>query len=329
MVFVEPFNPFYDFQLLENKQMKAISETLANYTSGVIDKPTFIKSMYEDHHAAFFNYAEYIAKTNIKKIEIEDDSVIMTSRDRGIRIACSPGDFRIAPIETLNFFDYEKAESAMMENLVSDGDTFFDIGANIGWYSINIAASRRATKVYCFEPIPKTYKSLAVNLELNNLHNVVAYNYGFSSTAGHFPFYYYPEGSGNASSANLTGRSDVECVQCEVRTLDEYTNETGTRVDFIKCDVEGAELLVFRGGIETIKRDKPIIFSEILRKWTKKFNYNPNDIFRLFKEQGYQAFTVKENCLLNFFEMEESTIETNFFFLHSEKHVNIIQRFRK
>lgn len=327
MVSVEPFNLFYDFQLPESKQMKNINETLANYANGVIDKPTFIKSMYEDHHAAFFNYAEYLIQTNVKKIEIEDGRVIMTSRDRGIRIACSPGDFRIAPIETLNFFDYEKAESDMMEHLVSDGDTFFDIGANIGWYSINIAASRRATKVYCFEPIPKTYKSLSINLELNSVSNVIAHNFGFSSQAGEFPFYYYPEGSGNASSANVTGRADVECVQCRVRTLDDYTAETGTHVDFIKCDVEGAELLVFQGGIHTIIRDKPIVFSEILRKWSAKFNYNPNDIFRLLKDQGYQVFTVKENYLVKFFEMDESTIETNFFFLHSEKHLNIIQRF--
>ena len=156
--------------------MKTIKETLANYGDGVIDKPTFIKSMYEDHHASLFDYAQYLSKTNVKKIEIEDGRVIMTSRDRGIRIACSLGDFRIAPIEILNFFDYEKAESDMMDKLVADGDTFFDIGANIGWYSINIAASRRATKVYCFEPIPKTYKSLSINLELNGIQNAIAHN---------------------------------------------------------------------------------------------------------------------------------------------------------
>ena len=309
--------------------MKTIKETLANYGDGVIDKPTFIKSMYEDHHASLFDYAQYLSKTNVKKIEIEDGRVIMTSRDRGIRIACSLGDFRIAPIEILNFFDYEKAESDMMDKLVGDGDTFFDIGANIGWYSINIAASRRATKVYCFEPIPKTYQSLTTNLELNSVSNVTAYNFGFSVKAGEFPFYYYSEGSGNASSVNVTGRADVECVKCKVRTLDDFTNETGIHVDFIKCDVEGAELLAFQGGIETIKRDKPIVFSEILRKWSTKFNYNPNDIFAFFKAQGYQAFAVKLNFLSNFLEMNDVTEETNFYFLHSEKHAHLIHRFKK
>ena len=94
--------------------MNSIKSTLANYTDGIIDKPTFIKSMYEKHYTALFDYSEYLSQTNIKKIEIEDGRVVMTSRDRGIRIACSPGDFRISPIEALNFFDYEKAESAMM-----------------------------------------------------------------------------------------------------------------------------------------------------------------------------------------------------------------------
>ena len=307
--------------------MNAINEILGQFQQGIIDKPTFIKTMYEDHHAALFDYAEYLAKTNVKRIEIEDGRVIMTSRDRGIRIACSPGDFRIAPIETLNFFDYEKAESAMMENLVADGDNFFDIGANIGWYSINIAASRRNTKVFCFEPIPKTYSDLRQNLGLNSVPNVTAHNFGFSNRAGTFPFYYYSEGSGNASSTNLTGRDDVETIQCEVRTLDSYTTETGERVDFIKCDVEGAELLVFQGGIKTISRDRPIIFSEILRKWSAKFGYNPNEIFDFFRQQGYEAFTVRGSWISRFHGMDEATKETNFFFLHAKKHEQLIQRF--
>jgi FkbM family methyltransferase len=250
----------------------------------------------------------------------------MTSRDRGIRIACTAGDFRIAPIEILNFFDYEKAESAMMEKLVSDGDSFFDIGANVGWYSINMAASRRSSKVHSFEPIPRTYENLKRNLELNAAPNVRAHNFGFSSQAGEFPFYYYAEGSGNASSANLTARSDVETVQCRVRTLDDYTAETGDLVDFIKCDVEGAELLVFRGGASTIARDKPIVLSEILRKWSAKFGYNPNEIFEFFRHRGYRAFTVQGDHLSEFGLMDESTVETNFFFLHSEKHLDQIQR---
>ena len=307
--------------------MNLIKDTLAKYVRGDIKKETFIKCMYEEHHAALFDYADFISLTNIKKIEIEDNRVIMTSRDRGISMACSIGDFRIAPIETLNFFDYEKSDSIMMENLIADGDTVFDIGANIGWYSINIAASRRATKVFCFEPVPKTYKQLQENLNLNSILNVKAHNFGFSNQAGEFLFYYYSEGSGNASSVNLTGRPDVESVSCKVRTLDEYIADTEALVDFIKCDVEGAELLVFQGGVKTISRDKPIVFSEILRKWSAKFNYNPNEIFQFFNNLGYRSFTVKMNKLSEFIGMNESTVETNFFFLHDQKHSELLKHY--
>lgn len=307
--------------------MIPIQHTLAQFQQGVIDKPTFIKTMYEAHHAVLFDYAAYIGQSNVKKIEVEDGKVIMTSRDRGIRIACTPGDYRVAPMETLNFFDYEKEESTMMENLVADGDHFFDIGANIGWYALNIAASRRAAKVFAFEPIPTTYARLSENLALNASANIRPYNFGLSEQAGEFTFYYPPEGSGNASAVNLTGRDDVRTAQCTVRTLDDFTAETGTRVDFIKCDVEGAELLVFKGGAQTIARDKPAILAEILRKWSAKFNYDPNDIFTLLRKLGYQAYTAQQGRLAPFGSMDTSTIPTNYFFLHPQRHGELLRRY--
>lgn len=307
--------------------MKKINDVLSAYTQGTIDKNAFIKEMYEEHHAALFDVADHLSKTNINKIEITDGLVVMTSRDRGVRMICVPGDFRVAPIETLNFFDYEKSDSLMIDRLVGDQDVMLDIGANMGWYSINIAISRRAAKVYCFEPIPRTYSYLEKNLELNSCGNVVAYNFGFSDCEGEFDFYYYDEGSGNASSANVSNREDVHVCKCKVRTLDAFSAELNSTVDFIKCDVEGAELLVFKGGLETLKRDRPIVFSEILRKWSAKFDYHPNEIFKLFNELGYRAFTTDGDLLKEFFSMDETTIETNFFFLHSERHLEKINRF--
>ena len=309
--------------------MKSLKDTLTEFQQGTIDKPAFIRNMYEDHHAALFDYAAYLAQTNVRKIEIEDGSVVMTSRDRGIRIACTQGDYRVSPFETLNFFDYEKDESEMMEKLVADGDNFFDVGANIGWYSINMAAARRAATVYAFEPLPTTYAHLQTNLGLNATHNVKSFNFGLSDQAGEFTFYYPPEGSGNASSVNLTGRSDVRSFQCQVRTLDEFTRENGTRVDFIKCDVEGAELLVFKGGMETIARDKPVVLSEILRKWSAKFGYHPNDILELFRGLGYQAYTAHGGLLREFGTVDEHTLETNYFFLHPERHAALLKQYAR
>ena len=86
-----------------------------------------------------FNYAEFILGTDIQKIEIEDGQVVMTSREHGIKIICDKHDKRIAPIEVLNFQNYEKVDSDMIFKMVKDGDRVLDIGANIGWYSLGLA----------------------------------------------------------------------------------------------------------------------------------------------------------------------------------------------
>ena len=299
---------------------------MTEFNQGEITKHDFIREMYELHHAKLYDYTFHLPKTNIKKIEIEDGRVVMTSRDRGVRMLCPQGDFRIAPVETLNFLDYEKNDAALIDSLISDGDVFFDIGANMGWYSINIALSHRRANIHCFEPIPETYSYLRKNLDLNSVANVMAHNFGFSNSEGEFDFYYYGEGSGNASSANVSDRKDVQVLKCKVRTLDEFSSNEKISVDFIKCDVEGAELMVFQGAAHTISRYRPIVFAEILRKWSAKFNYNPNEIFDFFKAKNYRAFTADGVRLKEFFIMDNSTIETNFFFLHAEKHVRQIKQ---
>lgn len=114
-----------------------------------------------------------------------------------------------------------------------------------------------------------------------------------------------------------------------MRTLDDFLVQVQNPVNFIKCDVEGAELLVFQGGLRTMARDQPIIFSEILRKRSAKFSCRPNEIFELFRVQGYRAFTVEGDSLKEFGTMDQSTVETNFFFLHAQKHAQHIQRLCK
>jgi hypothetical protein len=64
------------------------------------------------------------------------------------------------------------------------------------------------------------------------------------------------------------------------------------------------------------------VFAEMLRKWSEKFNYHPNEIIELFRSIGYGCFHVTNNKLKEIAEMTDETIETNFFFLHLEKHVN-------
>jgi len=306
--------------------MPSIRDTLSEFKSGQLDKAGYIRAMHQRHHATLFDYAEHLAQTNIQRIEIEHGRVVMTTRDRGLRMLCPPLDHRVAPIETLNFFDYERDDSDMIEALVGPGDVFFDIGANMGWYSILVALAQRSAQVHAFEPLPHSFAYLQHNLTLNPVRNVSAHPFGFSDRAGTFDFFHHPQGSGNASAVNLSGRPDVTITPCAVRTLDDFAAELGQRIAFIKCDVEGAELLVFRGGQQTIARDLPIVFSEILRKWSAKFGYDPNQIFDFFADLGYRAYTANGGRLQRFGRMDESTTATNFFFLHPQRHQPALAR---
>ncbi len=62
------------------------------------------------------------------------------------------------------------------------------------------------------------------------------------------------------------------------------------------------------------------MFTEMLRKWSQQFGYSPNDIIDWFAALGYACFSVQGSRLAPFGRMNDQTTETNFFFLHKEKH---------
>ena len=214
----------------------------------------------------------------------------------------------------------------MMLQLIHPGMTVFDVGASIGWYVIQLNQLVPDLQIYAFEPAPQTYSYLTSNLKLNNISDIKEFNFGFSNEAGTHTLSFDPSISANASMRNVAEKEGIEQVECRFQKMDDFVESEGVQVDFIKCDVEGAELLVFQGGLESIKKHQPIIFSEMLRKWSKHYDYHPNDIIKLFSDLGYGCFTIKEGGLVPFKEMDDETIETNFFFLHSEKHKQQIQK---
>ncbi|MBK8783844.1 MAG: FkbM family methyltransferase [Anaerolineales bacterium] len=226
----------------------------------------------------------------------------------------------MVPLEVLNFAAYEQTDFDLVSRLLEDGQTVLDIGANIGWYSLQIAAAFPSVKVLAFEPIPNTYNYLKQNVELNNAANITIHNFGFWNKADTLTFYFYPEGSGNASAVNVSEKESVEEIQCPVTRLDDFVIESNLHVDFIKCDVEGAEKFVFEGAVEMLHRDKPIVYTEMLRKWAAKFDYHPNQIIKFFAEIGYLCYVVNDGFLQELKTMDDTTIQTNFFFLHTLNH---------
>ncbi len=303
----------------------SLNDLKSEFMNGNLSKPDYIEKMHAEHKK-LFEYADFVRETDISKIEITDGIVQMTTREHSIIFLVDRDDARIAPIEILNFGAYEKSQMDMISKLVQDGQTIMDVGGNIGWFSLTLAKMRKNLNIYSFEPVPKTFDYLYRNVELNHSGHIKCFNLGFSNSEDTIPFFYYNQGSGNASMVNVSDRKDVEIQECKVTRMDDFVNIHGLDVDFIKCDVEGAELLVFQGAIETLKSQTPIIATEMLRKWAGKFGYHPNQIISFMAELDYQCFTSDGESLLAFSEMTDETIETNFFFLHQNNHKKQIKR---
>lgn len=295
----------------------SLSDLRRAFASGEVEKPEYIERMH-GIHSRLYEYAALLGETDISTIEICDGQVVMTFRESGIRMVCDPRDQRIAPVETLNFGRYEAKDAEMVFRLVRDGDRVYDVGANHGWYALHLARRFPGSVIDAFEPVPSSFGYLQRNLALNAVTNVRAHHFGLGDAPGEIAFYVYPEGSVNASMADLSGRSGVETVTCPVKCIDDLA--TGSPPpDFLKVDVEGAELLVFRGAIDTLRRTQAPVFTEMLRKWSARFDYHPNEIIALFAGLGYRCFRAEGGALTPFSSMDNSTMETNFFFLHPDR----------
>jgi len=299
-----------------------LEQLKSRYLSGALEKGEYIKQMCA-LHAHLFEYPSLIADADIESIEIRRDSVIVTSRDCGVRLILDIHDTGSPGIGLLNFGAYERGEAGMFFRLIQGSGDVLDIGANLGWYSLNIAKRFPQKRVHAFEPVPTTFAKFEANIRLNGLNNISPYNVALSDKSGAV-IVYLPSRSGAASMQDLSGEQSVQEVRCMTDRLDDFVESKGIAIGYIKCDVEGAELLVFDGGLKAIARDQPIILTEMLRKWSARFGYHPNNIIELLRGLGYSCFVLHGDGLRKIQSVNEETIETNYFFLHEDKHTQQI-----
>jgi FkbM family methyltransferase len=301
-----------------------LKELQSLFRQNQISKEDYINRMHEIH-AILWEYQELIKEENVSSIEITKDEVRLTSGE-GVKMLCDPVDERIVPIEILNFGDYESSEIRMIQRFLEKDSVVLDIGANTGWYSLRLSKNVPQGLIIAFEPIPKTFEYLKKNIEINGAKNIRIHDYGLSDKDENIEFYYDPTLSGATSLRNLHENRKNSRIRCIVRRLDGVISEETSRIDLIKCDVEGAEIFVIKGALETLKRTKPVLFLEMLRKWSAKFDYHPNDIIRLLNGIGYECYCIEGEKLSCVKEIDEQTIATNFFFLHPQKHKRFIPK---
>jgi FkbM family methyltransferase len=190
--------------------------------------------------------------------------------------------------------EYEVHITKLMCALVRQGDTSLDVGANFGYYTalLSMLAGSAGT-VHSFEPLPAFYRMSTETVLLNNASSIAkVHNIGLGATSGTFNIYTFtglPQG--HASSNNL-GRSDATPHVCFVTTLDEFVAaNTIKAVDFVKVDVEGDELSVFRGGERVLSApNAPAITFEINQDCLASRSLAATEVYAALRDYGYSFF---------------------------------------
>ena len=280
-----------------------------------------------------FEFKEFLTNSQVNEIKINNEfiqfDISSCEKNKIITMNLDESDSRFIPYEIFNFKKFEPDVSGYLFYIAKKSNIIIDIGANIGWYSLNFNLINSVKEVHSFEAIPRTFNFLKEHLKINNAKKVKANNIALSNKKGNIDFFWTEKETGSASMKNNQNRKKINKIKCKTITLDQYAKNKLNKIDLIKCDVEGAELLVFQGAKNVLSEYKPAIFTEMLRKWSAKFNYHPNEIINLFKELGYACFSVNKLKFEEIKRITEKTTQTNFFFLHTSKHKSLIDKLTK
>lgn len=239
--------------------------------------------------------AELLRKSfNLKRlagVRVTRDEVILQLQD-GREFVWNPAHANaLLTLPTQGAF--EERESEFARYWLRRDDIVVDCGANFGWYAVLFGALVGAGgEVHCFEPVPDAARQLERNVHLNSLAAVVRINKSALGDSVRKTEMWIPtrEGAGTAfASMKKQDWGRHVRLECNVTTLYEYARSAGlARVDFVKCDVEGAELLVLRGAQELLRQGmRPAWMLEIAPQLMRRFAYGLQDAVDFLRTFDY------------------------------------------
>lgn len=293
------------------------------YNEGALDRE-ILHQKARQTSAVLKGVQQSLTGSDIRKIVIEADGITQTFAS-GVRMVWQTGDWGAPPSAAFAQGRYEPEETALMVALAQGKSRFLDIGANVGWFSLNMAAALNPADrlVYALEPVKGSFDTLTANIALNGLQEVIqAFNLGAGDRTGELRFSVPGSVPGAASMIDLHPDWPSEEQVCRVTTIDLFlAGQAAGKIDIVKCDVEGAELMVMQGASRMLSHDRPVLLLEILRKWSKAFGYHPNDVIALLAQQGYDCWGVGKGSIRPMTTVDEDTEETNYLFL-TEDHAS-------
>lgn len=188
--------------------------------------------------------------------------------------------------------DAEESVQKMIVERLTPGAVFYDLGANIGLFSL-LAARVVSTngRVFSFEPDPDVRRRLRANIARNDLPNISVVEAGVWSSSCEMSFLAADasspdRGTGHLEAQEGKGGTTVRCV-----SLDDFS-QTAPPPDGIKCDVEGAEVEMLRGAKRILTSKRPWILCEM------HSDSNDRACRAILQDFGYRFEMVDSNHVL-------------------------------
>lgn len=192
---------------------------------------------------------------------------------------------------------FEPDESAFVRQNVKPGDIAIDVGANFGWFTLMLSqivgANGAQGQVHAFEPVKETTELLSRNAQLNNAANIHISPAALDAQDATRDLY-LPDIAVSGSFALHHYNENYQVQKVPTMTLDTYVRlHNLPRVDFIKADIEGAELNMLKGASETLKRFAPILMLEVQATSTRLFGHEPQAVHEFLNDHGYQGHVLE------------------------------------
>mgnify|MGYP001770616410 CR=1 FL=1 len=208
-----------------------------------------------------------------------------------------------------NYGYYEKNETQFLLRKVQAGQTVVDLGANVGYYTL-ILAQRVGINgmVHSFEPDRKNFRQLIENIHLNRLSNVVANQLAVSNNNGYVTLYSNSDEHGGMKSFMQQFEHVYAQEKVETIRLDDYIKQNKIdKVDFIKSDIEGAEMLAFQGAENLLSSSNaPDIMLEINPIGLSKLGFSDIELQKLLIDYGYKIYLIEDGGTLKYIPSEIS-----------------------
>lgn len=178
----------------------------------------------------------------------------------------------------------EPAVQSILQMLIRPGSVIYDVGANVGFLALVAAHLTGPTgKIFAFEPLPQNFRQLERNAQLNGFEYVKSRNMALADRDGSAAFLVSRSPTwGKLASVSGEAAEQIGETEVAVRRLDSVVRDDSLPLPYlIKIDVEGAEVEVLDGAMETIQKARPILLIELhgtnvaIAERLKTLNYYP------------------------------------------------------